>query len=126
MLTDWSLNFLSCAWLSAGTQMTIYTARKLLIMICNKKVPLPELLSGNGIVEFELSKPHSAPKYPFKNSNQKGGAGAGGGEEGSVLLTNIPMHMKKMSYRYISLSLKRHFKITIRHSLLRVNLQSRN
>lgn len=86
----------------------------------NKKAPLPEQLSENEIVEFELSKPHSAPKYPFKNSNQKGEGGK------SVLLTNIPMHMKKMSYRYISLSLKRHFKIIIRHSLLRVNLQSRN
>lgn len=101
--------------------MTIYTARKLLIMISNKKAPLPELLSGNGIAEFELSKPHSAPKYPFINSNQKE-EGVGG----SLLLTNIPMHMKKVSYRYISLSLKRHFKIIIRHSLLRVNLQSRN
>lgn len=40
-------------------------------MINNKKAPLPGLLSGSGIVEFELSKPHSAPKYPFINSNQK-------------------------------------------------------
>lgn len=41
-------------------------------MTTNKRAPLPGLLSGNGIVEFELSKPHSAPKYPLINSNQKG------------------------------------------------------
>lgn len=41
-------------------------------MTSNKKAPLPGLLSGNGIVEFELLKPHSAPKYPFIKSNQKG------------------------------------------------------
>lgn len=69
--------------------MISYTARKLLVMISNKKAPLPGLLSGSGIVEFELSKPHSAPKYPFINSNQKRRGGK------SVLLTNIPMHMNK-------------------------------
>ena len=50
--------------------MVSYTARKLLVMISNKKAPLPGLLSGNGIVEFELSKLRSVPKYPFINRNQ--------------------------------------------------------
>lgn len=34
-------------------------------MTSNMKAQLPGRLSGNGIVESELSKPHSAPKYPF-------------------------------------------------------------
>lgn len=54
-----------------GTHMVIYTPRKLLVIISHKKSPLPGLLSGNEIVEFELSKPHSAPKHPFINNNQK-------------------------------------------------------
>lgn len=65
-------------------------------MTSNKKAPLPGLLSGNGTVEFELSMPHSAPKYPFKN--QKG--------EGRSVLLKMPMYMNKMSYRYICLSFK--------------------
>lgn len=44
-------------------------------MISNKKAPLPGLLSVNGIVEFELLKLRSAPKYPLINSNQKEGGG---------------------------------------------------
>lgn len=52
--------------------MITYTASKLLVMKSHKKSPLPGLRSGNEIVESELSKPHSAPKHPFINSNQKG------------------------------------------------------
>lgn len=70
-------------------------------MTSNNKAPLPGLLSGNGIVEFELSTPHSAPKYPFKNQT---------GEGRSVLL-KMPMYMNKMSYRYICLSFKGTLKI---------------
>ena len=65
-------------------------------MTSNKKAPLPGLLFGNGIVEFELSTPHSAPKYPSKN--QKG--------EGRSVLLKMPMYINKMNYRYICLSLK--------------------
>ena len=78
-----------------GTQI-IYTARKLLVMTSNKKAPLPGLLFGNGIVEFELSMPHSAPKYPFKN--QKG--------KGRSVLLKMPMYINKMNYMYICLSFK--------------------
>lgn len=51
------------------------------------KAHLPGQLSGNGIVEFELSKPRSAPKYPYINNDQKEEGG------GSMLLTNIPIYM---------------------------------
>lgn len=43
----------------------------ILVMTNNMKAQLPGQLSGNGIVEFELSKPRSAPKYPYINNDQK-------------------------------------------------------
>jgi hypothetical protein len=58
----------------------------------NEKTPLPGLLSGNETVEFELSKPHSAPKHPFINSKQK---------EGKIVqLINIQMYMNTVTYRF--------------------------
>lgn len=97
-------------------------------MINNKRAPLPGLLSGSGIVEFELSKPHSAPKYPFIISNQKreGGKCAVTKYTNAYKQNELQVHVFIFRKAFFD-SKRRHFTtIMIRHSSKRVNLQGRN
>lgn len=97
-------------------------------MMNNKKAPLPGLLSGSGIAEFELSKPHSAPKYPFINSNQKGEREKCGVTKYTNAHKQNELHIHVFLFRKAFFdSKRRHFTtIMIRHSSKRVNLQGRN